>query len=60
MLLAVRDDHALHGAALLHDLGRRRHADASPDGRAQVKLSLNLFFESLPNHVDTGALITII
>ena len=42
VLLAVPDDHALHGAPLLHDPRRRRHADASADGRAQVKLTTNL------------------
>ena len=40
MLLAVPDDNALHGAALLHDLGCRRHADASLDGRSKVKRRL--------------------
>ena len=40
MLLAVPNDNALHGAALLHDLGCRRHADASLDGRSKVKRRL--------------------
>ena len=37
----MRDDNALHGAALLHDPGRRRHADARLDDRSQVKLRLS-------------------